>query len=275
MDGDYTPPILAEPKGGPVPQWAPDGVDEPDVQAAAGDPVAQRLQDQWDQAKARLLKRWQKLAGPMVEELADQAETAIAAGDLAQLGELQVSAGVIAAIAVPLRKTGTDLAIEAAAGVVTEAAEQGTDILAPSEPGAERIRQHADAVARIIANGYAAGAAKTGLQLAGATPQDVRDEVERHLTELGQSVNGLVGENIGSLLSAAQHAGRLAVLEQQPGNAVEAVEINDLNRCVPCSEADQRHYPNLRAALKDYPTSGNKACLGRSRCRGFLRMTWR
>nr|WP_221374387.1 hypothetical protein [Actinoplanes polyasparticus] len=248
---------------------------EVEVQAAAGDADARRLQEQWDKAKARLLRRWPKLAAKMVTELADQAEAAIEAGDVAALAELEVSAGVVAAVAVPIRKTGTDLAAEAAAGVVEEAAAQDVSITAPSEPGADRVRQHADVVARIIANGYASGAARTALQLAGAGPQEVRDEVERHLTELSQSTNGLVGTEIGGLLSAAQHAGRLAVLEQQPGNKVQAIEINDINRCEPCSAAANNVYPNLRAALKDYPVSGNRACLGRSRCRGHLRMIWR
>ncbi len=245
-----------------------------EVQAAAADPAAERIQAQWDAAKARLLKRWPKLAGPMVDELTAQAESAVEAGDLALLGELQVSAGVIAAVAVPIRKAGTDLAVEAAAGVVQEAAEQSVSISAPDAPARDRVEQHADAVARIIANGYASGAARTALQLAGSGPAEVRAEVQRHLDELGQSVNGLVGDNISSLLSAAQHAGRLAVMEQQPGNAVRAVEINDRQRCKPCTDASKRVYPNLRAALKDYPVSGNRSCSGRGRCRGFLRMAF-
>jgi hypothetical protein len=272
MDGDYTPPILVEPEGGPIPQWADEGSE---VQAAAGDPDARWIQDQWDAAKARLLKRWPKLAGPMVDELADQAEAAVEAGDLALLGELQVSAGVIAAVAVPLRKSGTDLAVEAAAGVVEEAAAQGTDITAPDAPAKDRVVQHTDAVARIIANGYASGAAKTALQLAGAGPAEVRAEVQRHLTELGASTNGLVGENIGALLSAAQFAGRLAVLEENPAASYSAVEVNDKNRCAECSTIAGKTYPTLRAAVADYPGGGSmKRCEGRGRCRGFIRPSW-
>lgn len=246
--------------------------DDDDVHAAAGDTDAARIQAQWDTAKARLLRRWPKLAGPMVTELAKQAEAAITDDDLARLGELQVSAGVVAALAVPLRKSGTDLAVEAAAGVVEEAAAQDTVIDAPDRPGADRISQHADAVARIIAAGYASGAARTGLQLSGAGPQQVRDEVERHLTELGTSVNGLVGDNIGQLLSAAQHAGRLAVMEQNPAREYEASERNDDgNRCDNCRRANGRRYETLRAALDDYPVAGLKSCDGHGRCRGFLR----
>jgi hypothetical protein len=274
MDGEYEPPVLAEPRGGPIPRADPFG-DEPSVQAAAGDSDAQRLQGQWDAAKARLLRRWPKLAKPMVDELAAQAEQAIEAGDVAALAELEVSAGVVAAVAVPIRKSGTELAAEAAAGVVEEAARQQVSVSAPAEPGADRVRQHADVVARIIANGYASGAARISLQLSGAGPQEVRAEVERHLAKLGESKNGLVGDGIGQLLSAAQHAGRLAVMEQHPAREYEASERNDDgNRCGNCRRANGRRYHTLRDALEDYPVNGLKSCDGRGRCRGFLRPHW-
>ncbi len=245
------------------------------VLAAAADSDALRIQQQWDAAKARLLKRWPKSAGPMVAELSDQAQAAVEVGDLALLGELQVSAGVVAALAVPIRKAGTDLAVEAAAGVVEEAAAQAVSITAPGAPAADRVEQHADAVARIIAAGYASGAARTALQLAGSGPAEVRAEVERHLTELGESTNGLVGTEIGGLLSAAQHAGRLAVMEQHPAREYVANENNeDRNRCDNCREANGRRYGDLRSALKDYPVNGLKSCEGRSRCRGHISPRW-
>lgn len=267
MAGDYEPPILVEPADGPVPTPG-----EADVQAAAADPDAARIQQQWDAAKARLLKRWPKLAGPMVDELAGQAEAAVEAGDLASLGELQVSAGVVAALAVPLRKSGIDLAVQAAAGVVEEAAAQDVSIAAPDRPGADRVRQHADAVARIIAAGYASGAARTALQLAGAGPQDVRDEVQRHLTDLGTSTNGLVGTEIGGLLSASQFAGRLAVLEEHPARSYRATEELDRNTCSPCRGIHNVEFSTLREALAAYPLSGQyRSCNGRSRCRGYVK----
>ncbi len=271
----YAPVVLSEPVGGPIPTSDDDEGegeedDEESVQAAAGTP--DEIQAQWDAAKARLLKRWPKLAGPMVAELADQAEAASQAGDLALLGELRVSAGVVAAVSIPLRKSGTDLAEEAAAGVVAEAASQGADITAPDAPARERVEQHADAVARIIANGYASGAARAALQLAGSEPTEVRAEVERHLAELGQSTNGLVGENISGLLSAAQFAGRLAVLEEHPAREYQATETLDRNTCPVCRRTHLIRYQTLRAALVDYPLSGQRlGCEGRSRCRGFVK----
>jgi hypothetical protein len=158
---------------------------------------------------------------------------------------------------------------------VEEAASQGVDIVAPDAAGAERVTQHADVVARIIASGYASGAARMALQLAGTSPAEVKAAVGAHLTDLGASENGLVGDNIGGLLSAAQHAGRLAVLEENPAAEYEANESNDdRNRCDNCREAHQRKYPDLASALKDYPVSGLKSCSGRGRCRGWLRPIW-
>lgn len=273
MSGDYQPPILAEPVGGPIP-GSPD--DEPDggvssVNAAAGDESAQRLQQQWEQAKAEMLAGWPRTAQPMVDELAAQAEQAVDDGDVGALGELAVSAAVIAAAAVVLGGAGTELSALAAAGVVAEAAVQGVTIAAPVAAGAATVQQTAHAVAGIIASGYAAGAARAALLLAGANPAEVRKAVGQQLTDLGSSKNGLVGDNIAFLLSAAQHAGRLAVLQQHPAKAYRAIEASDgPNRCKPCGDVSGHEYPTLAAALKDYPVSGFRACLGRSRCRGHL-----
>jgi hypothetical protein len=266
MDSDQPVKVLVEPQGGSIP-----GADEQnDVKAAAADPHAALLQQQWEQARDDLLKQWPAAAQPMVDELAGQAEAAVAAGDVAQLGDLEASAGVVSALAAPLNTSSSKLARQAAAGVVAEAADAKVSIAAPPNAGAERVRQTADAVARIISHGYAAGAAKVGLQLAGADPVEVRDAVAEALAELGKSENGLVGENIGSLLSAAQFAGRLAVLEQHPAKSYRATEVNDQHECVNCREVDGREYKTLRAALTDYVGGGHyRECLGRSRCRGY------
>jgi hypothetical protein len=270
MDGDYEPEILTEPKGGPIPGST-------QVKAAAVDPEAARIQAQWEQAKADLLAQWPATAQPMVDELATQAEAAVEADDLGALGALAVSAGVIATVALLLTSTGTALAVEAAAGVVAEAAAQAVDITAPGGPGAVRVRQTADAVAQIIASGYASGAARAALQLAGADPAEIRAAVESALTDLGLSQNGLVGENVGALLASAQYAGRLAVLEAHPADSYVAVEANDgPSRCKPCSDIDSKTYQTLTEGLIDYPNAGGtfRHCKGRDRCHGHLRPNW-
>jgi hypothetical protein len=267
MDADYQPPILAEPKGGPIPS------DTVKAAAATGSPEA--IQQQWERAKADLLQQWPVTAQPMVDELADQAETAVSNDDLGALGSLAVSAGVIAAVAMLMGGKGTSLAKDAAAGVVAEAAGQGVTIGSPGRPGAERVRQTADAVAHIIASGYTSGAGRAALQLAGASPGEVRAAVAQHLTELGDSINGLVGDNVGSLLSAAQFAGRLAVLEAHPASSYRATETLDTNTCPACLAANGEEFATLREALVVYPLSGqNRSCAGRSRCRGYIMPLW-
>jgi hypothetical protein len=262
----YQPPVLTEPPGGPVPTGG--------VKAAAADPHAAVLQQQWEQVTADLLAGWPATAQPLVDELAGQAEVSAGSGDLSMVGGLAASAGVVAALAVPLAASGSKLATLAAAGVVAEAADAKVTITAPADAGGVRVRQTADAVAQIIAKGYAAGAARVSLQLAGSDPGEVRDAVAAALTDLGTSENGLVGDNIGALLSAAQHAGRLAILEQHPAKGYEAVEVNDRNRCGPCAEEAGKRFPTLKAALKDYVHAGYIRCAGGSRCRGFIRPLW-
>jgi hypothetical protein len=234
------------------------------------EPDAERIQQQWLKAKKDLLARWPKKAKPMVNELADQAAAAIRVGDLALLGELRVSAGVLAAVALMLRTKSAGLAGEAAANVVAEAAAQGVDVEAPDEPGQGKVHQTADAVASIIAAGYASGAARAALQVAGADPGTVRGAVADHLHDLGSSSNGLVGDNIGSLLSAAQNAGRLAVLVSSPASAYRAVEVNDTSRCEQCAAVSGREFSTLAEAVAAYPHVGFKDCAGGLRCRGFL-----
>lgn len=265
MDGDYQPPILAEPKGGPIPGSKPTDVD------------AQALQDQWAKAKADLLKKWPATAQPMVDELAGQAETALANNDVGSLGSLAVSAGVLAAVSLVLTGAGSALAVAAASGVIAEAAAQDVDVKTPSKPGAERVRQTADAVAGVIASGYASGAARTALQLAGAKPAEVRAAVAAHLNDLGATASGLVADNIGPLLASAQYAGRLAVLEAHPAGSYVAVEANDgPSRCQPCAKIDGTSYGTLAEGLADYPNAGGtyRHCEGRDHCHGHLRPVW-
>lgn len=238
--------------------------------ADSADPDPVPIQEQWEQAKADLLEAWPATAQPMVDELADQAEAAAAAEDLGLLGELAVSAGVIAAVALLIGDAGVGLAVTAAANVVAEASTQGVDIAAPNQPGADRVRQTADAVAAVIASGYASGATRAALQIAGADPQTVRDAVAAHLDGLGDSTNGLVGDNVGGLLTATQNAGRMAVLEAHPANRYRAVEINDRARCGPCAEIANTEFTSLADAVVAYPAAGFKDCHGMSRCRGYI-----
>jgi hypothetical protein len=245
--------------------------------AAAGDPPEPdfaAIQQQWQQARTDLLQQWSATAQPMVDELAAQAQRAADHGDLGALGTLAVSAGVLAAVALVLNRKGTRLAKQAAAGVVTEAAAQRVTITAPGNAGADRVRQTADAIAGIIASGYASGAARAALQHAGADPAAVRAAVESHLTDLSVTDRGFVADNISALLSASQNAGRLSVLQKAKGARFQAREVNDTAECDPCRGVDGTVFESLADAVKAYPVAGFGDCKGGLRCRGGIFPIW-
>ncbi len=267
MAGEYQPPILVEPKGGPIPTGITAAAPAPDPQTA-------ELQQQWVQAQQDILGDWPDTAQPMVDDLTNQVQQVGAGDDLGTLGALTVSAVVVAAIALVLTKKASKVAALAAAGVVAGAATQGVRIEAPAGAGEYRVRQTADAYAHLIASAYASAAGRTALQLIGSAPADVRAALLARLTDLGAAPTGVVADHIGALLSAAQHAGRLAVLTQHPAAGYEAVESNDRARCEPCATVDHTRYETLKDALVDYPISGFRSCLGGLRCRGHIRAIW-
>ena len=248
----------------------PEGEPQPDPQA---------VQDAWEQALADLLARWPEAAQPMVDDLAAQVESAVAADDLGALGTMAVSAAVLAALGLVIGDAGAATAAGSVAQVVAEAVAQGVTIVAPDGAGEAQARAVAEATAGVIAGGYATGAARTAILHAGpgAGPGTVAQAVRDHLTELGASDNGWVGGNLGAALPAAQNAGRRAALEAADPQPVSwlAVEVNDTNRCKPCAEIADTVFDTLAAALAAYPAAGYRDCDGGLRCRGYPFPRWR
>jgi hypothetical protein len=250
------------------------------MNASAGDEgdEADAHQAAWESARDELLSAWPETAAPMVDDLVTQVEDGISAGDIAALGALAVSVAVVAGVTEALTASMLSLAGTSAGQVVEFAARQGVTIGVPDDPGAGQVGQVAEVTAALIASGYAAGAARKALLLAGpdADPVEVAAAVRAHLDEFGTSTAGLVGDNVGGALSAAQNAGRAAVFEAadpQP-KSYRAVESLDKNTCVNCSDAAGREYPTLADALMDYAAVGLKSCLGGLRCRGFIHAVW-
>lgn len=253
---------------------------QPTLFAAAEDPEPATdfaaLQQEWEQAKADLLAEWPTAAQPMVDDLTAQVEAAVEADDLGALGTLAVSAAVVAALSALIGDAGVGLAVTAAAGVVVEAAAQGFDIAIPDSPGEGRARSAASALAGVIAAGYATGAARAALQVAGpdVDPVVVGDAVRQHLAELGTSEAGWVADNIGGALTAAQNAGRTAALEVAPPTHLVADERLDRSTCGPCRQISGTVFNSLADALVAYGTGGYSGCEGGLRCRGIAVPYW-
>lgn len=247
--------------------------------AADPEPDPAAVQEAWEQAKADLLAQWPATAQPMVDDLAAQAETVAAEGDLGPLGTLAVSAAVVAAVAAVLSGAAATLAAGAVAQVVAEAAAQGVTLTVPDDAGRARAEAAAVAAAGVIASGYATGAGRAALLHAGTDtdPAAVAEKVREHLDGLSTSERGWVGDNIGAALTAAQNAGRLAALADAdpPPAGFRAVEANDTNTCQPCRDVDGTEYTTVVEAAADYPVAGFRDCQGGLRCRGYLFPIWR
>lgn len=250
----------------------------PIAAAAADDQQAQAEQSQaaWAAAVAALLAAWGDDSTPLVDALVAAVRAAVESGDVAALADIAPPADVVDALAEKLAATALPLARDAAEQVAAaRTAQLGKATPVRGEPGADRVRQVAAVTARLIANGYASAATRQALQVTGLSPGDAEALVRSGLVEIGTSQQGLLGDQVGALMSAAQNAGRAAVFEQHPPKRLTAVEANDgPNQCEPCRQVNGTEYSTLTEALKDYPISGFRACLGRGRCRGHLAAEW-
>lgn len=239
--------------------------------AAAAEDDAERVQAEWEAALAALLAAWPLLAAPMVAELATAAAAAVARSGVAGLASLSVTAEVRDAVTAALTERMTTLAASAGQQVVAEAAAQGATVEAAA-PDQGRLSEVAAVTAALLASGYAASAVRRAM----AVPlSGVADVVTEALNELSSAERGFVADHLGAALSAAQGAGRVAVLEASTPRLIRASEVNDRAQCGACKEVDGTEYPTLEAALADYPDGLRyKACAGLSRCRGMLLPIW-
>jgi hypothetical protein len=87
-----------------------------------------------------------------------------------------------------------------------------------------------------------------------------------------------LSDQLGAAMTAAENAGRIAVLEAAPESAGSATysasEILDKNTCVPCQDIDGTDFVDLADAESNYPTGGFIECEGGMRCRGTVIATW-
>lgn len=249
------------------------------IAAAASDPDPQAVQRAWESARADVLGQWPDLAQPMVDDLATQASGAVGHGDLAALAALTVPPMVVSALAAALTAAMVGLAAESAGHVVAEAVGQGVTVRAPKDPGVDRAGQVAAVTAALIASGYASAAVRKAMQVAGpgASAVEVADAVRQTLTGMGAAEAGMVADNVGAGLSAAQNAGRFAVFaaaKTKPKHWV-GVETLDTNTCVNCRDAAGKIYQTFAEVEAAYPVAGLATCLGGPRCRGYAHAVWK
>jgi hypothetical protein len=113
----------------------------------------------------------------------------------------------------------------------------------------------------------------------GKAAKDQRDAV---VADVGAFLDDLSTRNLrdhlGGALTAAQNAGRVAVLQAAPASAgtaqYVASEILDTNTCPKCKDEDGHKFDSLAAAEGAYPSGGYLHCEGDLRCRGTVVAVW-
>ncbi len=264
QDGNYRPPVLVEPKGGPVPTWsAPD--DSRKVAAAADGDEQQKA---WQAGVSALLATWPVLSVPLVNALASQVAAAAGVGGLAYLS---VPQNVLDGLAAAVEQAMADVALDAAVAEAAEAEAAGV-VVDPPTPDGSRLAEVAVVTAALIGVAYIATATRTALQ---AGPDAAEGAVREALTAIGTATTGPVVDHVRVAMSAAQNTGRRAVFEAHPPREFRASEHRDPNACGPCRDVDGKTYPTLDVALVDYPgNAGFRGCAGGLRCRGHIVAVW-
>lgn len=226
-------------------------------------------------------------AGRLSAEMADwreQIHKQILAGadtpeELAGLTvETTEAADILSAVMHTLAKSAGD-------ALVKEARKQGVEIPAWSLPddtvtaavgGRRLLRSVAQMTSDLLATNMVQSARRfvTGMLGRDTTPEALASAVDERLQEgQEQAVQGPVG----TAMSAAQTAGREAVLRAAPPGSYYSSEILDGNTCGPCKEVDGEQFDSLEIAIKAYPVMGYKDCVGPkygNSCRGMIVASW-
>lgn len=175
---------------------------------------------------------------------------------------------------------GVDALTELLAGVAGEGAgearaelgEQGASVDLPGD--LQRIvADHAQAVARMIADGVSIAASRRAVQLSGAgvTPAELAQDVRAYVEGLEHRWER---DQISGAVQQAVNAGRLTVFDgvDAVGASFYASELLDAATCSECRAVDGTEYATLLEAQRDYPTGGFRDCRGGPRCRGTVVM---
>lgn len=221
-------------------------------------------QEQWDAQLADLLDNWTDISQQQRDELAAQITDAVDSNPDG-LGSLKVDSAVAA---VALLASMKALAQLAAKQQVAAAKKQGVQLTEPDITD-EDVQDVADAVTAAMAAGTAAEAGRAAAQALGTGDGKVISSDT--LTHLAGLSDRYLRDQLGGALSAAQHRGRIAVLDGWDG-AVDlfASELNDKNVCENCRAVDGTKFADRADAEAAYGGGKFRDCLGGARCRGQL-----
>lgn len=232
------------------------------------------VQSDWEDALTVLLEQWATQITPaQYDEIAYQVREAVTNHDLSALANLSVSSHQAASL---LEIAMDGISEDGAASMVEEAAKQDVTVAAGH---ADRgiIAAAAALLAALLAAGLANAAAREALRVyyPGAKGDDVAAAVRMHMDGLSDAY---LRQNLGGILSRAQHDGRMATLKVAPEASMYSSEILDKVICKPCREVSGKFLglsSNMTQVDQLYPNGQYKDCLGGVRCRGQVVAVWR
>ncbi len=162
-----------------------------------------------------------------------------------------------------------DVVARGAAEAVAELTEQGQTVTMPTEAVlAALVKDHALAVARMIADGLSLAGSRRAVQMAasGLTPVALANDVADYLHGLAHVWER---DQLAGAVTQAAGAGRLQVFEQtdQAATSFYISAMLDDSVCAPCLADDGREFATAAELRAQLPSGGNRDCKGGPRCR--------
>lgn len=234
-------------------------------------------QQAWQSALDTLLSAWRSVTATLKTDIVDQVAAALSDGNVARLAAISVDAEPGAQVLLAAMTSAWHAAAQAMIG---EAASQGVTISA-AQVKMPPLDQIASGRASLAASYLAQQAGSRAMR--SVQPQiPAKKQADNAASDVSLFIDDLSDRNLrdqlGGALTAAQNAGRVAVLEAAPASAgtasYVASEILDVNTCKHCEDEDGHEFTSLAAANGAYPTGGYIDCQGQLRCRGTVIALW-
>lgn len=241
---------------------------------------------EWEAATAGAFKALRSVTAAWRLDLREQITRDLADDDLESLLELSLDRQAATSTLLNLME---EYAVRAGRACQREAEAQGVRVPDWSLPDGEddavvaalagrRLLASVAELTSDLMSGALLTAAKrklSGLLRSSRPSEQVAAEVDRELTAVDDTT---VRASVGSAMTAAQNAGRHAVMEAAPpASSYVASEILDSRTCGPCKAIDGRTFTTLDAAVAEYPVMGYRDCTGArygNACRGFIVAVW-
>lgn len=270
-------PVIAPPAPAALPADKPKAISNVITNA---DEELSPTQRQWLDVLDALLAEWPAITAAQRTELHAQIRAAIDHGELGHLGTLTVDTTAAAAL---IEKHLKQMASDAGAEVVAEAALQGVTAIEAQMPPVGTIAALAAVTAALLGAGYALAAGREALRIQQPTSkgEDVADSVDTFLAAMPDATPRA---EFGAALTGIQNDARLATFIAGPIASLYASERDDKHTCKECKQVNGKFLGTtddgtiMAEVDKSYPLGalgGYIHCLGRARCRGSIVGTWR